>query len=219
MFTVSGRAARSLGNRQHRHVRSTRASMAAPLTLDEDMMLALLGLPEGEWWNIASPPGTEEGRRLWRAGIRKSPEDMHDYGNGGVSVELVSGYFEPAHATTTISLLNMCIDTKPFGILGGGECCWRLGPITTTSPPTAVPQASPTLFGAISAVAGPAASPRATDGAPRHVGSGDPLNALPFIDSDGSPCCIRRVRSRRRLMKIIVVVHDIFYLLSFIVVV
>jgi hypothetical protein len=28
--------------------------MAAPLTLDEDMMLALLGLPEGEWWNIAS---------------------------------------------------------------------------------------------------------------------------------------------------------------------
>ena len=28
--------------------------MAAPLTLDEDMMLALLGLPEGGWWNIAS---------------------------------------------------------------------------------------------------------------------------------------------------------------------
>jgi len=94
--------------------------MAAPLTLDEDMMLALLGLPEGEWWNIASPPGTEEGRRLWRAGIRKSPEDMHDYGNGGVSVELVSGYFEPAHATTTISLLNMCIDTNPL-VSSGAE--------------------------------------------------------------------------------------------------
>ena len=28
--------------------------MASPLPLDKDVMLALLGVPEGEWWNIAS---------------------------------------------------------------------------------------------------------------------------------------------------------------------